>query len=194
MAGLVSNKNGFLVLVSSPSGGGKTTIIKKIIETNTDNFKYSISLTTRNKRDGEVDGKDYWFVDNKTFQEKIDSDQLLEYENVHGNCYGTPKGPIMEWISNGNVVFMDVDVLGALSIRKKYPEKSVLIFLAPPDLEILEERLKGRSTETREQIQIRMERVKKEMELSKEFDHIIINNEIDETVNSVLSIIQKRIS
>ncbi len=194
MAGLVSNNNGCLVLVSSPSGGGKTTIIKKIIETNTDKFKYSISLTTRKKRNGEVDGRDYWFVDEETFQEKINSDQLLEHENVHGNYYGTPKGPIVNWINNGNIVFMDVDVLGALSIRKKYPKDSLLIFLSPPDFKTLEDRLIGRSTETIEQIEIRMERVKKEMELAKEFDHIIINNEIDETVNSVLSVIQKRIS
>jgi len=188
----VKIKNGLLVVISSPSGGGKTTIIKELLKEKKFNFVYSISMTTRQKRNDEINGKDYWFVNEKVFQEKILNHDLLEYEQVHHYYYGTPKKPILDWLNNGSIVLLDLDVYGAYSVKKNFPERSLIIFLKPPDLKSLVARLKNRKTETQTQINERLGRVPEEMELGEKFDQIIINKEIDNTVEKIKNIIIER--
>ncbi len=185
------NKRGLIVAVSSPSGGGKTTIIKKILKKDGP-FIYSVSLTTREKRLGDVEGRDYWFVDQDTFVGKIKSGEFLEYEKVHGNYYGTPVKPIKQWLTKGLIILLDIDVHGAFSVRNQFPNDSLLVFLKPPSIKELEKRLTGRDTESQEQVQTRLERVPEEMELAKDFDHIVVNDSIDTTVDNILQIIKSR--
>lgn len=176
--------------MSSPSGGGKTTVIKKILETDPDHYVYSISLTTRPKRRNEVDGRDYYFVSKKEFEEKIKAGELLEYEEVHGQYYGTPRKPLITWIEKGYVVLLDIDVYGAQNVRKQF-EKALLIFLKPPDMDVLVERLKNRSTESEEQIQKRLDRLPEEMKYATYFDHVIVNENLNDTVHKVKKIIDR---
>ena len=128
----VNKENGLLVVLSSPSGGGKTTVIKKILQDNHPDYCYSISMTTRPKRAGEEDGRDYWFVSPDEFQQKIKDDEFIEYEQVHDWYYGTPKSSITAWVNAGRIVLLDVDVFGALRLKKYFSEKALLIFLKPP--------------------------------------------------------------
>jgi len=191
--GRLKTKRGLLVAISSPSGGGKSTIIKRILAENKDKpYVYSISMTTRPKREGEIDGRDYWFVDEETFKEKIKSGDLIEYENVHGCFYGTPKTPIQNWIDRGKIVFLDIDVYGALSLRKSFPTHSLLIFLKPPDLEVLKKRLLGRATEDKSEIQKRLQRVPMEMAEMNKFDEIVVNDDLDGAVRQIEEIVNKK--
>ncbi|MBN2410894.1 guanylate kinase [candidate division KSB1 bacterium] len=185
---------GLIVVISSPSGGGKTTIIKELLKDKKYKFVYSISMTTRKKRNGEINGKDYWFVKKNDFQEKILNNELLEYEQIHGYYYGTPKKPLQDWLNKGNIVLMDLDVYGAFSVKKHFPDSSLLIFLKPPDLKSLEERLRNRSTETQDQINQRLMRVPEEMRLGEQFDKIVINKNISDTIHKTKQIIIERIS
>jgi len=190
--GLTSLK-GLLVVISSPSGGGKSTIIKRMLAENKDKpYIYSISMTTRPKRKGEVDGRDYFFVDEATFKEKIKSGYLAEYENVHGCLYGTPKTPIQNWIDQGKVVFLDIDVFGALSLRNSFPTNSLLIFLKPPDSDVLRKRLLGRATEDQNKIQKRLQRVPVEMAEMNKFDEIVVNDHLDSAVRKIEEIVNKK--
>ena len=181
-----------MVLVSSPSGGGKTTVIHRLL--NDSEFEYSVSMTTRQPRNGEQDGVDYCFVNRADFEEKINSGQLLEFENVHGNYYGTPAVPVRNWLAQGKTILFDVDVKGAMCIQEQYPDRTCLIFLMPPNLETLKQRLTDRSTESSEQIAKRLQRVEQEIQYSKKFEHIIINNDLDETVENVRSIINQKMN
>ncbi len=189
---LISSR-GLLVVISSPSGGGKSTVIKRILAENKDKpYVYSISMTTRPKREGEVDGHDYIFVDEATFRERIRSGDLVEYENVHGCLYGTPKTPIQNWIDRGKIVFLDIDVFGALSLKDSFPANSLLIFLKPPDLDVLKERLLGRATEDQREIQKRLQRVPVEMAEMNKFDEIVVNNDLDGAVRQIEEIVNKK--
>ena len=192
----MNKKKGLLVVISSPSGGGKTTIIKELLKDKEYNFVYSVSMTTRQMRKGEINGKDYWFVSNNDFQEKISNNELLEYEQIHGHdyYYGTPKKPLQDCLNNANIVLLDLDVHGAFSVKKIFPDSSLLIFLKPPDLKILEDRLKSRSTETEDQIQLRLLRVPEEMRMGEKFDKIVINKNIRDTINKTKQIIIEKIS
>lgn len=186
----MNNVNGLLVVLSSPSGGGKTTVIKYITHENSD-YIYSVSMTTRPPRDGEVNGRDYWFVSHDEFQRKIKNDELIEYEQVHDWFYGTPKAPIQEWLANGKTVLLDLDVLGALCLKKQLGDEVLLIFLRPPREEVLIERLKNRSTESIEQINRRLERVHLEMSKANEFDIVIVNDDLQDTIKNVKKIIHE---
>ena len=179
--------------VSSPSGGGKTTVIERLLEDRSLPFVYSISMTTRPKRPGEIDGRNYWFVDSETFRKKIEDGELVEYQNVHGYMYGTPKRPIETWIDEGKIVLLDIDVYGAQNLRKHFPHNSLLIFLKPPDLEALRQRLKGRATESPQQIQKRLERVPKEMAMMDRFDAVVVNDRLEETVRKVRKLIEEKL-
>lgn len=171
-------KNKSLIVLSSPSGGGKTTLAKHLFGLYPQ-IKFSISATTRSMRPGEVNGKDYFFLTKNDFKQRIQNNELVEYEEIFGNYYGTLKSEVAKAIDSGEVLIFDVDVLGALSIKKHFPEESLLIFIAPPSIEILEARLRNRQTESEEQIRTRLARA--EMELSKKelFDHIIINEDLE---------------
>ncbi len=176
---------GRLIVVSAPSGSGKTTIAKKILE-KFPFIKFSVSATTRPKRNGEVDGKDYFFLTREEFERKIQNGELLEWEEIYGNYYGTLKSVVESALKNGDVLLFDVDVNGAISIKKKFPEDAVLIFIKPPNMETLKERLKRRGTENEEQLRKRIERVPMELEKASYFDYIFVNDKLDDTVKAVL--------
>jgi len=179
-----------LLVISSPSGGGKSTVARYLLD-KYDNIKFSISATTRKQRPNEIDGKDYYFLSKETFLNKIQNNELVEYEEIFGNYYGTLKSEIVHAKKQGQCLLFDVDVKGALSIKKIYPDDSLLIFLSPPEMKALEERLKKRSTETTEQINLRLSRAKMEMGLREQFDFDIINDNLNDTLNAVDRIVQK---
>jgi guanylate kinase len=180
-------KNKRLLVLSSPSGGGKTTVAKHLLATFT-NLGFSISATTRAKRPNEIDGKDYFYLTQEEFSEKIKNDELVEYEEIFGNFYGTLKSEISNAINSSRNLIFDVDVKGALSLKRAYPEESLLIFLAPPDKETLAKRLKGRDTETELQVSTRLQRAEMEITQSDKFDFLIINDKLEETLAKAESI------
>lgn len=184
------NSKGFLVAISSPSGGGKSTVIKELLKKGNLPYTYSISITTRSPRPGECDGKDYWFVTKDEFKRLIDEGEFIEYEEVHDNLYGTPKSPIKNWINEKKIVLLDVDVYGALNLKKDFPKDSLLIFLKAPNKQELIKRLSGRKTESKEQIARRLERVEQELAEENKFDEIVVNNILVETVSIVENIVK----
>ena len=182
---------GLLVIMSSPSGGGKTTIIQRILKQYPDAFAYSISATTRKMRPGEKDGVDYFFLSEQEFQQDVENSKFLEWEEVHGYYYGTPLSYIEKLVTTGKHVFLDIDVNGALQVKKKYPGKAITIFIAPPSVDELIKRLKNRKTDSDQEINRRLQRIPMEMEKSDQFEFIIINEEIGKSVREVLEIIRR---
>lgn len=187
-------RKGLLVIVSSPSGGGKTTILNRLLNVNEFDFQYSISTTTRRPRTGEISGKDYFFISEQEFLAEIDKNEFLEWEHVHQYYYGTPKKSIERCLKEGKIILLDIDVKGGLKIKEKYPNQTISIFFEPPSMEDLVKRLKGRKTETQDEINKRLTRVPFEMQKKKFFDYIIVNDKIDGTVDKVIKIIKKNIS
>jgi guanylate kinase len=180
---------GLLVVISSPSGGGKTTIIQHILNTKQSNTEYSISITTRPPRSGEINGRDYFFVTKDDFENKITNKELIEWEEVHGYYYGTPKNLIEKWLQQGKSILMDIDVKGALTIRKKYPQNALLIFLEPPSMEILIDRLIDRASDKQSEIKKRLEAGEDELAVAHQFDHIVINDDLQKAVEEVTNLI-----
>jgi len=178
---------GFLVVLSSPSGGGKTTIARAVLARR-DWTTYSVSTTTRKQRPGEVDGHSYKFVTEEQFRHIADSGGFAEWARVHGNLYGTEKEFIEKAISTGFAVVMDIDIQGAEKIRKNYPE-AVSIFIIPPDLKSLEARLRNRGTESPESFSVRMENARKECAVAPEYDYLVINDDLERAIEMVDSII-----
>jgi guanylate kinase len=189
----VSSEKGLLVAISSPSGGGKTTVIRHLVNGGDARFTRSISMTTREPRPGEVDGKDYFFVDEKSFKEKIAKGELVEYEQIHGYFYGTPKRSLENQIDRNLIVLMAIDVHGAFSIKKLF-SRSFLIFLEPPDLVSLKERLIGRRTETSSEMEKRLTRASDEILLGQKFDFVIVNDHLQDTVKKIKEKILEKIS
>ncbi len=180
-----------LFVISAPSGAGKTTIVKKIQESNPD-LVFSVSATSRPKRNGEVEGKDYFFMTKQEFEDRIDDDDLVEYEKLfNDHYYGTLKTFVDEVIKSGKDLIFDIDVKGALSLKNIYGEKAVLIFIKPPSKDVLRERLTNRGTEPNDHIEERLKRIDLEMEKGKEFDYQVINDNLDKAVNEVEEIIHK---
>ncbi len=182
------NKKGDLFVITGPSGVGKGTLIKSLM-TKMDNLFYSISATTRQPRPGEVDGKDYYFIKNDQFEEWIIKNQFLEYAKYVGNYYGTPLKPVLEQIENGLDVILEIEVQGALQVKKNYPG-AIMIFVLPPSMEDLRNRLLHRSTETEKVIDDRIQRAKQEIKLIESFDYIVINEDVDKAVEELMSVIQ----
>ena len=180
---------GTIFIISGPSGTGKSTIIDSILEAYPDTF-FSVSATTRGPRPGEVDGKDYNFVSKADFEEMIKKGELLEYAEYVGNFYGTPSRPVFDNIEKGHDVIIEVEVKGHSQLREKLPE-AVSIFISPPSIEILEERLRSRSTETEEKIQSRIATARHEMQFADSYDYVVVNNELDAAVRDALAIISK---
>jgi guanylate kinase len=188
----MDNNKRRLVILSSPSGGGKSTVAKHILSNNPD-FRFAISVTTRHKRPREADGVDYYFTDIPHFEEMISNSELVEYEKIYENYYGTPVSEIEKAFRSDMCLLFDIDVKGAISIREAYPADTLLIFLAPPSVEELEKRLRLRSTETEEQIVRRMERVKMELAQKERFDYVVVNKDLEETFKSIDDIIVKHV-
>jgi guanylate kinase len=177
-----------LIVISAPSGCGKTTIARAILKRHPE-MLFSVSATTRAQRNGEVDGKDYYFLTKQLFEEKIKKNELVEWEIIYDNYYGTPKSEIDRSLSSGHSMMFDIDVKGALTVKSKYPKDSVLIFIAPPSLEVLANRLRSRKTESEEVLQKRLQRVSMELEKGKEFDHQVVNDNLEKAIQDVDAII-----
>ncbi|MBW7886794.1 MAG: guanylate kinase [Bacteroidetes bacterium] len=182
-----------LFAITSPSGGGKTSIIKVVLERHPE-IKFSISATTRPMRSGEVNGREYFFLSQEEFQTLIEHDELVEYEQLYTDYYGTLQREVNRALQAGSCMIFDVDVKGARSIQQKYPNEAVLIFIMPPSLEILEQRLRSRKTENEEKIQRRLSRAKMELEIGKTFPHIIVNDDLSRAINETENIIQSYLS
>jgi guanylate kinase len=181
--------SGKLIIFSAPSGSGKTSIVRKIMQKHSD-FAFSISATTRNKRPNEKQGKDYFFMSINDFQEKIAEDAFVEWQMVYENCYyGTLKSEVEAMLNNGINVLFDVDVLGGLNIKKIYGSNALAIFVQPPSIEILTERLLLRQTETPETFAKRIAKVEYEMSFVHQFDVVITNDDLDAAVEKTDALI-----
>lgn len=178
---------GNLFVVSGPSGVGKGTICKKV-EAADEKVKISVSATTRAPREEDAQGVTYYFLTKEKFGEMIKNEEFYEWADVHGNFYGTPRKPVEEDLSKGIDVILEIDVQGGMIVKEKYPE-TVMVFIAPPSMEILEERLRGRHSETEEQIQKRLHNAVKELEYEEKYEHIIVNDELEKAVKELYSII-----
>ncbi len=177
---------GRLFVISGPSGAGKGTICKEII--NHENIKLSVSMTTRKPREGEVDGVNYLFVSQEEFRQIIDERGFLEYAEVYGNFYGTPKMEVMDLMHEGIDVVLEIDIQGALQIKEVYPE-AVFIFILPPSMTELRKRITGRGSETEESLRQRLGEALTEISYIDKYDYCVINGELQEAVNRVSSII-----
>jgi guanylate kinase len=182
-----------LLVIAAPSGGGKTSIVKALLQRHPE-FQFSVSATTRAMRPGEEDGKDYFFLSKQRFQDLIARGELVEYEELYGNYYGTLKSETDRALTNGLSMIFDVDVRGARSIKKMYGVKAVLIFIAPPGIEVLEARLRNRKTEDEATVRRRMERWAMEIEAGKEFDHTVVNDQLAAAIDEVERIIMNHLS
>jgi guanylate kinase len=176
------------ICLSAPSGTGKSTIIRHLLDADR-NLALSISATTRAPRYNEKAGEDYIFVNRDEFEKMIEMDQLLEYENVHGEYYGTPRSEVEAFTQQGKCVLFDIDVNGAMSIKRRAPDQTLLIFLLPPYLEELKRRLKGRRTESSQNIQKRLERLPYEIEQGKAFDQQVVNDNLQKTIQKIQTLI-----
>lgn len=185
--GKSSHNDGRLFVISGPSGAGKGTICKKLLESV--DISISTSMTTRAPRTGEIDGKDYYFVTVDEFEEKIANDGMLEYARVFDNIYGTPKDMVIKQLERGRDVILEIDVQGGLQIKKKMPEQAVLVFVLPPDLTTLRQRIIDRGTETEEVIDKRFNEAINEIKLIGEYDYYVVNDELDDAVYDLKAII-----
>ena len=180
-------EKGKLIVISGPSGAGKSTVVFKAIEGRED-VCFSTSVTTRKPRPGEVDGREYFFVDLDRFKEMVENDELLEYAEYVANSYGTPRAYVDEKLNAGLNVLLDIEVQGARQIREKKPD-AVMIFIIPPSLEELERRLKGRGTDTERAIEARLIRARQEYQEADFYDYIIINDDADKAARELSAII-----
>ena len=178
---------GLLIVVSGASGTGKGTVCKKILN-DLPEVAYSISATTRAPRPGEVDGKEYYFLDVDEFKSWIADGKFLEYAEVYGNFYGTPLNKIEERLNRGEDILLEIDVQGALNVKKKCPE-GIYIFLLPPSVEELKRRIEGRGTETPESLSRRLKNAVAEIKIGTEYDYVVVNDTIDNAVAQIKSII-----
>ena len=182
------NRKGLMFVLSSPSGAGKTSLSKKILELD-DEISLSISFTTRPARPGENDGEDYFFVDNKIFGNMRDNNEFLEYAKVFDYYYGTPKKPILDALINGKDVLFDIDWQGTQLLMNESKNDLVKVFVLPPSVEELERRLKERKQDDDEIIQKRMSRASDEMSHYAEYDYILVNDDFNETIESIMAIL-----
>lgn len=185
----VDKHAGKLFILSGPSGAGKGTICKELLaQTSRDDVQLSVSMTTRNPRNGETEGVSYYFVSKEEFLRKIEAGGLLEHAEVYGNYYGTPKQPVIEKLAAGIDVILEIDMQGALKVKQNYPD-GVFIFILPPSMSELRKRLTGRGTETAEAIEMRLGETLKEISYIDKYDYCVVNGKLEEAVNRVKSIL-----
>ncbi|APF28706.1 guanylate kinase [Clostridium sporogenes] len=179
-------KKGLLIVISGPSGAGKGTICKELLKK--EDLWVSVSATTRSPRKGEENGVHYFFLNKDEFNERIEKDDFLEYAKVHQNLYGTPKSSVLEKINNGNNVILEIDIQGALKVKETYPE-GIFIFILPPSMEELKNRIINRGSETSETLMIRFKAAYKEINYVSKYNYAVVNDTVEDAVNKVRSII-----
>ena len=178
------------IIISAPSGSGKTTICKYLQKLDS-SINFSVSCTTRQKRANEVEGKDYFFITNEEFEKNINDDKFIEWEQIHGNFYyGTLKSTLEKAINEDKRILLELDVKGAMSVKTLYPNKSLSIFIEPPNIEVLKLRLEKRGTDNDERIIKRLERLESELSYKSNFDYQVINDDLDQAVNEIMNIIK----
>lgn len=182
------NTKGLLVILSGPSGAGKDAVLEQVFKKEPE-LQKSISMTTREIRENEVDGRDYYFVSKEYFEKQISAKNMLESAVYSSNYYGTPKAPVDKWLEDDKTVVLKIEVQGAEKIRKLYPD-CVSIFVMPPSLKVLEERLRRRNTDSEEAILMRLEAALGEMQSAEKYDYIVFNDILEDVVEDVCSIIK----
>lgn len=181
-------RQGKLFIISGPSGTGKGTLCKRLLAMD-DELVLSVSVTTRKPREGEEHGREYFFIEHEEYMEMLSGGGLLEHASVYGETlYGTPKEPVLKWISEGRDVILEIDVQGAFQVRENYPE-CVLIFILPPSLEELEARILGRGSETEESLKARLAEAEREISQADKYDYRIVNEDLDEATDALYEII-----
>lgn len=180
-------ERGKLIVVSGPSGAGKSTVIARLMREDPD-VVFSVSATTRPPRAGEIDGKSYFFVTREKFQSMVENGELLEHAEYVGNCYGTPKAPVLASLKAGKSVLFDIEVQGAAQIKAQCPE-AILIFVVPSDFSQIEKRLRARGTDSEEKIQGRLMQARRECERATNYDYVVLNDDPDRAADEMRSII-----
>lgn len=188
----MTDNKGCIIVVAAPSGAGKTTIVKNILKSFPE-IVFSISATTRKKRDSETNGVEYFFISESEFLEKIRDDAFIEWEKFYDYYYGSLKSFVEENVRNGNCVLFEVDVKGALNIKRIYPE-ATLIYIMPPSIDELKRRLMNRMTETEEDLKKRIDRAEMELSLKDKFDCLVVNDRLEKAVSEVKEIIKNKIN
>lgn len=183
------SQRGILAVVSGFSGSGKGTLMKELLGRYEQQYALSISATTRKPRTGEVHGREYFFLEKNEFEKLIEEDALIEHACYVGNYYGTPKGYVMEQMDAGKDVILEIEIQGALNVKKKFPE-ALLLFVTPPSAQELERRLRGRGTETEDVIRDRLRRASEEAEYMDQYDYILVNDDLELCVNQMHELIQ----
>ena len=182
-----TSARGLLVVVSSPSGGGKGTLIRRVLKT-VPNLGYSVSFTTRPAREGEMDGRDYHFISDDEFRAMIEAGEFLEWAHVHAHLYGTGRSQVARELSEGRDIILEIDVQGAQSVRG-LTDSAVSVFILPPSYEVLRERLIGRGSEATDELVLRLRNARSEVEQYREFDYVVINDDADRAAAQLASII-----
>lgn len=183
------NTRGLLIVISGPSGVGKGTVRKALFERPDHNLVYSISMTTRSPRAGETNGVEYHFVSKEEFLKQIDEGNLLEYAEFCDNYYGTPLDKVNEQLESGQEVVLEIEVQGAMQVKEKMPE-GVYVFIAPPSMKALEERLTNRGTENKEIIQKRLDKARSEIKVAEEYGYIVVNDTVENAADKIMAIIR----
>ncbi|WP_456432252.1 guanylate kinase [Thermosulfuriphilus sp.] len=181
-------RRGCLLVISAPSGAGKTTLIRQLLRAERD-LIFSVSHTTRPPRPGEVDGKDYYFVSTQEFESLIAAGAFLEWAEVHGNLYGTSLDKINEFLDSGQDVVLDIDVQGARQVREKMGREAVLVFILPPSWQELERRLRSRGTEDEDTVRKRLDGAREELRSAGEFDYLVVNDRFDQALSALRAIV-----
>jgi guanylate kinase len=185
----VASGRGTLIVIAGPSGVGKGSLVKSLLARDPDGLSVSVSVTTRTPRPSEVDGRDYVFVTNDEFDTMISGDELLEWAEVFGNRYGTPREAVERRLAEGRDVILEIDVQGAMQVRERLPG-ALLVFLEPPSMSELEARLRGRQTETEERLAVRLATATQEMEQRGGFDEVVVNDDLERASSQVAAIIE----
>jgi guanylate kinase len=185
----MSGATGNLFVLSSPSGGGKTTVLREVRRRDPE-LRYSISATTRPPRPDETDGVDYFFLEAAEFDTRIRSGGFLEWAEVHGYRYGTPAEPVLGWVEAGHRVLLDLDVQGALDVKRSHPA-AVLVFLMPPSIATLRERLRKRGTDRPDEVETRLAAAEREMALCDRYDYLLFNDRLEDAVDCLLAVVRR---